>query len=399
MPLVALTALCLSSAAPQSARSGVLFEPAATPPVLPGDVFNYTSTTTLTITSAGEKPTTSTTTDNYTIKASGPFTFNKHSGLTRLAYVHSAGLTLTEDSYVGAVAHGSVDEEVDYGDTYTTKEVTPAGTFLGAGTLTYAVGSILSLYPEAAGQHWSPAATSTTVGKSGGAGSSGTTTDVDYADGSYVRDAKDSFAGFQTTETATLLSNGTGKSVATTPAFNPLTTLVALPVTAKSGFAIPVTTSGGNELPNPPTPAKTVDVPDWYPSRDKPSDPLSSTEIVNRGLATMPAACGSSFAGKKAFDLHGTSTQLDPLAASYTASVQDEYDVSGEGPVCYIGSSVGHTYSESGKTVGQVTGTTVLKSVGILKSESGPKPLAAFANGGAFSLGFRFLDRLPKPPR
>jgi hypothetical protein len=394
----ALATVTVASADREPALSTVVAGPAATPPVLPGDVFNYTSTSTSTITSVGEPPLTTNTTDNFTIRASAPFTFNKHSGLTRLAYVHSAGVTVTEDTYVGSVPHGGVNEEVAYGDTYTTKIVNPAGTIAGSGTQTFAVGSILSLYPEAAGQHWSPAATSTIVGKVSGTDLSGASNDIDYVDGSYSNDTSETVFGLKIATVETLLSNGTGKSVTTSSVLNPKTTLVALPKPAKSGFAIPVTTSGGNALPNPPVPAKTVDVPDWYPSRDKPSDPLLQSEIVDLGLVTTPAACGIR-AGLKAFDLHGTSAQLDPLAAAYTTSVQDEYDVSGLGPVCTIENLVSHSYSEAGATAGKVSGTVVSKTVVILKSESGPKPLSAFANGGPFSLGFTFLDRLQKPAR
>ncbi len=392
---VALVGVTSALAYRQAAFSNVVLPLAATPPVLPGDVFNYKSTSTLTVTTVGQAPSTTTTIDDFTIKASGPFTFGKHTGLTRLAYVHSAGLTVTEDTYVGSVAHGSVDEEVDYGDTYTTKMSYPAATYLGSGTQTYATGSILSVYPEAAGQRWSPAATSTTLGKSSGDGFSVTTTHIDYADGSYVHDGKSGGFGFSGASTATLLSNGTGKSVSSASLLNPLSTVVALPVAAKGGFAIPVTTSGGNSIPKPPTPAKTVDVPDWYPSRDKPSQPLLDVRIVDSGLVTTPAACGIR-AARKAFDLHGTAAQLDPLAATYTTIVQDEYDMSGLGPVCTIENVVTHSYSEQAPSAGKETSVSVLKAVAVLSSESGPKPLAAFANGGAFSLGFRFLDRLRK---
>jgi hypothetical protein len=189
-------------------------------------------------------------------------------------------------------------------------------------------------------------------------------------------------------------SNGTGKLTNATTGQNLLTVTVGLPAVQHAKAVIPVTTAGGNPLPGKPKPASTVDVPDWYPSHDAAPKPLASSEITDKGLVSAPAACGKR-AGVKAFDLHGESTRLDPLAATYLVETEDEYDAAGLGSICSILESKTSEYSDSAFESGKVIGTVTTTAVTILTSESGPKPLFGVAGGAQpFSLGFGFLDRL-----
>ncbi len=159
---------------------------------------------------------------------------------------------------------------------------------------------------------------------------------------------------------------------------------------------IPVTRAGGNPLPGKPTPPNTVDVPDWYPpAHDLPQNPLLNTQVTNKGVVTTPAACGKRIS---AFDLHGTSSQVDPLEATYTTSTEDEYDAAGQGLVCAISKYVVVTYSEEvPPALGSISSTSVITSVIVLTSETGPKPLFGLAGGAQpFSLDLPIPNRIER---
>jgi len=388
--------LTLVAADRPPALSTVIFRPDATPPVLPGDVFNYVTTSTTTITSIFTKPMVEKVTVDETIRAAGPFTFNKHGNLTRLEYTFPGSATLTEAAYVGFVPGSGATEEVLYGDVSTVKSGTTAEPESLVSTQTYAVGAIESVFPEAAGQHWSPAATSTTVSDETGKPVTSKLTRTDFADGTYRSDGTTVDSANKPTTTTTIAesvaANGTGKIANATTGFHLETYTVGLPAVQHGKAVIPVTTEGGNPLPGKPAPPSTVDVPDWYPSHDAAPNPLLSAEVIDKGLVSAPAACGAR-AGVKSFDLHEESTKLDPLTATYFVQTEDEYDAAGLGPICTIGESKSEDYSDGAFESGKLLGTATTTSVMILKSESGPKPLFGVAGGAQpFSLGFGFLD-------
>jgi hypothetical protein len=392
---VAVTALTLVAADRPPALSTVIVRPDATPPVLPGDVFDFASASTTTITLTGVKPIVEKTTFDYTIKASGPATFDHRTKLTKLAYTFPVGnATLSDDEYVGFVAGDGAMEEVLYGVTTSTKDVTPTGTESGTSTQTFPAGGIESVFPEVAGQHWSPAATSTTVSDLTGKSAGDKLTETEFADGSLTSDDVATEGSSKVTTVKTIAANGTGKLDETITGFNPETVSVGLPAVQHSKTVIPVTTAGGNALPAKPAPAMTIEVPDWYPSHDAPPKPLYSAEVTDKGLVSAPAACGKR-AGTKAFDLHGESTKLDPVAASYTTTVEDEYDAAGLGPICSTEKFETYNYSELAFETGKVISSVVTSDVSILTSESGPKPLFGVVGGAQpFSLGFGFPGRL-----
>jgi len=390
-----VTALTLAAADRPPALSTVILRPDATPPVLPGDVFNYASTSTTTITFVGSpNPIVEKASLDYTIKASSPSSFNKHAGLTKLTYIFPTISAITaESSYVGFIAGDGAMEEILYGDE--TSEKIPAGnnTFeSGTSTQTEAVGSIQSVFPEAAGQHWSPAATSTTVTDLTGKSASDKATDTEFADGTVTSVDVSIDGAMKQTTTKTVSANGTGKITIALTGYNPSSTTVGLPAVQHGKVVIPVTTVLGTQLPAKPGPSSTLDVPDWYPSHDAPPKPLYSIEVTDKGVVSAPAACGKR-AGTKAFDLHGTSTKLDPVSATYSTTTEDEYDAAGLGPICTVGTTKSYDYSETAFDTGKVTGTVDSVAISILTSESGPKPLFGIAGGAQpFSLGFMFPD-------
>jgi len=395
---LAVTAFALVAADRPPALSTVIFRPDATPPVLPGDVFNYVTTSTTTLTSIFSKPTVEKITEDETIKASAPFSFNKHANLTKLEYTSPSSPQINEVLYVGFVPGSGATEEVEYGGVTTGNLGTTAEPETLVSTETYAVGGILSVFPEAAGQHWSPAATYTTVSDETGKPETAKSTVTDFADGTYTSDSTVVNSATKPVLTDTLTqnvaANGTVKVTQAVTGFNLETLTVGLPAVQDGKIVIPVKTVGGNELPAKPT-TSLIDVPDWYPSHDAAPKPLLSAEITDKGAVTTPAACGKR-AGVKAFDLHGEITKLDPFAATYSVTTEDEYDAAGLGPICTISESKLDDYSDSVLDPGKLLGTATTSSVMILASETGPKPLFGVAAGmQPFSLGFGFLDRLP----
>jgi hypothetical protein len=395
---VAVTAVTLVAADRPPALSTVILRPDATPPVLAGDVFNYSATSTTTITSIfSPNPIVEKSTLDETIKAAGPFTFNRHPNLTRLEYTFPGDSTLTEAVYVGFVPGSGATEEVVYGSETTDSLGTPAEPESTVSTQTYPVGGIESVFPEAAGQHWSPAATSTTVSTETGKPVNSKSTITDFADGSSTTDSTTVDAAATPVLTSTvkesIASNGTATETQASTGANLETVTVGLPAAQHGKFLIPVKTVGGNPLPAKPT-TSLVEVPDWYPSHDAPPKPLLSSEVIDKGLVTTPAACGKR-AGFKAFDLHGESAKLDPFDATYLTTTLDEYDMAGLGPVCTISEFKSYDYGDSAFETGKLIGTATTATVMILTSESGPKPLFSAAGGAQpFSLGFTFPDRL-----
>jgi hypothetical protein len=385
----ALATLALAAGGSGSAANAVIFGPQATPPVLAGDVFHYAGKSVSTSTSPGSKPVVKDTTESFTISVSGNATFDKRSGLTKLAFEY-AGVTESVAEYVGFTPAGGVMQERAYGATVTEKDTGQ----LVTSTETIAAGQILDEYPEVAGLRWNPAATSVTVVKLTGSGEAGSGKDVSYADGSYSDFVSANIGGgaFVTEITDTLDATGAGSIVGVQTGTNKQTVTFGLPVKAKSGFAIPVTSAGGNNLPAKPTPAKTVHVPDWFPSHDLASRPLYDASIVNEGLVSTPATCGAR-ARVKAFDVRSTETTLDPVGGFYDVAVYDEYDAAGLGNVCATETDMTYFYDNGpplGPGTGKLTSTSKLVSVSVLTSESGPKPLFARGAGAApFSLDIR----------
>jgi hypothetical protein len=385
--VVALATIAFVGGGGKPAASALTFAPQATPPVLPGDVFHYAGTSVDTSTAAGQKPVVTKSAENLSIAATGNATFDKRTGLTRLQYVY-AGLNETFYEYVGFPAAGAVMQERVYGVTLTSKTSTDDSVV----TTTYPVGEVLDEYPEAAGLRWNPAAQSISIGKDNGKSGTSEGDFIINADGSYNDSISADSGGFKSAFTNTLDSTGTATIVTEQTDENKGKTTYGLPVKAKSGFAIPVTTAGGNALPAKPAPAKTIDVPDWFPSHDLASRPLEDASIVNEGVVSTPAACGVR-ARVRAFDLHGTETTLDPLAGTYEIDVYDEYDAASLGNVCAIETDTTYSYDNGppdGTGTGKLTNTDKTVSVTILTSESGPKPLFAIAGGSApFSLDVR----------
>jgi hypothetical protein len=99
----------------------------------------------------------------------------------------------------------------------------------------------------------------------------------------------------------------------------------------KTGFAIPVTSQGFNQLPAPPLKSHTVDVPDWYPGNALAPRPLRVETETDAGRTITPPACGRR-AGIAALDLHRVVRSLDPLVGSVEVTATDEFDVAARAP-------------------------------------------------------------------
>ncbi len=372
---LAVAALTLTAADRQAASSTVLVPLASNPPILAGDVFHYSTKSTTTITTVGLKPIVESVSGTLTITASGGATFDGRKGLTKLAYVYAfGGTSSTEYAYIGFEPSGALMRELLYGSTQATSEYGATESSIS----TYPAGAIEAYYPEAAGQRWSPAATFTTVSQDAAPGETSKTTRTDYLDGSYVSDQNSVTGSTKASVTATLSSNGTGKTTTSSTGDNNGSGTFGLPVAKSGKYYIPETTEGGNPLRAKPTPTETYEVPDWFPSHDAPAHPLAVSEVTNKGLVTTPTTCGA-FKGIKAYELESTSSTLDPIDGSIETSIGYEYDVPGRGNVCSTSTMSGESYSNSPpKATGALTGTTKSVTVTVLTSESGPKPLTGY---------------------
>jgi hypothetical protein len=372
---LAVTALTLTAAERQPAASSVLVPLASNPPILAGDVFHYSTKSTTTITTTGLKPIVESFSETFSIAASAGATFDGRKGLTKLTYVYGVGsASTTVYAYVGFEPSGALMRELLYGST----ESSSAFGASQSSVSTYPAGAIEAYYPEAAGQRWTPAATFTTVSQEAEPGGTSKTTRTDYLDGSYVSDSSSVTGATKVAVTQVLASNGSGKTTTSATGDNNGSVTYALPVAKSGKNYIPETAEGANPLPAKPTPAKTYDVPDWFPGHAAPAHPLAVSEITDKGIVTTPAACGA-FKGVKAYELESTSRTLDPVDGTYTTLVGYEYDVPGRGNVCSLSTEAGDDYSNSPPTAtGALTGTTRTVSVTVLTSESGPKPLAGY---------------------
>jgi hypothetical protein len=351
--------------------------PSPTPPVVSGDVFHYAEKDVDTVTQPGSPPQVSASSSAYTIAVSGNATFAGKKNLTKLTYSSSftsPGTTLSE--YVGFTQSGQLSQERLYGALEQGAQ--------GSLTTTAASGEIEDELPEAAGQKWNVLATTVTLIKATSNHTRYSDDDIEYADGSYAN--KDSRAAPGDIDDATfvLASDGSGTTTNAETGYYNFTFKVGLPVGGAGRYVIPVTTAGGNQPPGGPTPPKTVDVTDWYPTHHLPNKPLHTFTITDEGKTTTPAGCGSA---RTAFRLHGVEGQLDPLAGQYETTIYDQYDAPGLGNVCSIETDTTYLYDNSGS--GELTETDKNVSTTVLIGETGPKPLVATAGAAGPAL---FVD-------
>ncbi len=180
------------------------------------------------------------------------------------------------------------------------------------GTLTATVtspeGEILDEFPEAAGLHWNGLATEKddlAIVAPSYRFESTQTTNTDGSSSYAFHEA-----GNVSTDGGTKVVRPDGSARSDyrhTGSFEEVDT-IGLPQAAGGHYVIPITTSGGNPTANAtPTPAKTVDVPDWYPSHDLAPRPLVSESVTNEGRSAIPGVCGRT---GPAFRLHMTCTGL-----------------------------------------------------------------------------------------
>jgi hypothetical protein len=284
-------------------------------------------------------------------------------------------------SYYGLVPEPVANREIFYGSqSFYTYD---GGALTETDTLTISGGALVHEYPEALGQHWSTATATTEVGTITGQ-ESGKSTHVTFLDGTYTTEATYVAGSEKEVSTTSVSANGKAKITDSLTNTNVKVTEVGSPVASHGKFVLPFSVSGGNALPNAPTPAQTVDVPDWFPSHDLPPNPLYSGETVNKGLVTTPAVCGKR-AGLKAYLLYTTVAVLDPLLGTDKTTVTSEYDAPSLGDVCSTEDILTDEYANGSSGIPQATGklTATVKEniVSILTAETGPKPLLGFGGG------------------
>jgi hypothetical protein len=289
-------------------------------------------------------------------------------------YAQAAGSPqeLTFDQFIGFTRAGAITQSRMYGyqsfSSTTTQTETLVETFPG--------GSVGGETPERAGQTWSPPAdysgTYSMAGRGGLAGKSAAGFGRFGADGSYavanrIR-IETSSKRFAWDYNEALYSDGAGVIVSDETGYEPGSAWFGLPARSGRGFVIPVTTEGGNPQPGPPSPKKTVDVPDWFPGGARAPHPLASTVDVDTGETRTPAGCGAR-SGLLAYDIHETNAALDPIQGFYSVQTSDQYDSPALGIVCTITYWNTYTYNNYGNGLGSFfpeVDTT------ILLSETGP---------------------------
>jgi hypothetical protein len=354
------------------AAAAFAFAPSASAsvPLVPGDAFHYAFTNDSTVDEPGYSPGHYSSKGTFSVAVSGGVSFAGRANLMKLHY-SSPNSPAAEDDYVGfdPLAGGRFEQRL-FG------AVSTFGPKIGNGisTRTLPAGSIQNVYPEAKGPAWSPAADSTTLTQPYGPASPSSFKETAFADGSYRWTEDISlYVGGIVQGAGSLASDGSAKMTSRNAGFNAGTITFEKPLARKTGFAIPVTSEGFNQLPAPPLKAATRDVPDWFPGNALAPRPLLIDTETNNGRAITPRACGRR-AGLAAFDLHESTRSLDPLVGSLVVTTTDEFDVAVFGNVCTISKTSFAAYDNriTGRLLENVTST----SVTILNGVSGPRPSA-----------------------
>jgi hypothetical protein len=306
----------------------------------------------------------------YEVVATGNASFAGRTGLTRLDFIDAGEPGESYAQYVGATAAGNVLQERFFG---ASQRMPSDGGTLTATTVS-PEGEILDEYPEAAGLRWNALATETNdIAISAPAYHYGSTETI-HNDGSSSYSLH-TVAGANTSSgTRVLNSDGSVRIDSRQTGWYEGIETIGLPFLAGGRYFIPITTSGGNPLSDAaPAPAKTVDVPDWYPSHDLAPRPLVSASVVNEGRGSLPAVCGRI---GSAFRLHLAYASLTPYGGTASKAFEDEYDVPGLGNVCTVETFADFYVPDDGiggkgALLNSVTGVIV----STLTGESGPRPL------------------------
>jgi hypothetical protein len=184
--------------------------------------------------------------------------------------------------------------------------------------------------------------TFTDVNASGSAPSNGsnvgyTTTRSENDDGSF---SYQSTYVNGNTSSRTQDSNGSGSETFTS-ATSSTTTTVGLPVTANGANTIPVTRS----VTSTTTTDTNYSAADWYPDNGVPNSPLVlQSRTVVGPASSLPSECGGAVLRPNIYEIDTTTTALNTVAASYSATTTRNFSAGDGASICQLSTETTSAY-------------------------------------------------------
>ena len=377
---VLLAAIGLSSC---GGGGGTSNTPAPTPTGSPpaavlvvGATYQYTGTESLAIVYANPSATAVNSNAAYTYVANqtinagasgAPAPFDVHRATTyTVTTAPSSGellLATTADTYESQTFSGATETIATAGTTtVTTGTDLNAALRLGGGpfnesltsTTAFNTAATDAVYPLITGAAFTePLArtvnTVTTDATAGGTSGGGGTTAITYNnDGSYTRTF--SAADGSSQQQSSVVSAGTGQ-LAVTTATNSTTTVIGLPSGSGGPLTIPVTVTNNAGVTND-------FATDWYPGGGQPTQPLALTTHTVVGPASLPTACAYTGTVTALIETTVTTSNLDPVGGTSTASTEQLYNANGTN-ICRTQTTTTTSYIVTTGALNATTTTTI----------------------------------------